>query len=195
MPRTAIRLAAVCVVALVVAACAGDAQPGNVILAVAFGLDDASPAMTAYVGDPAEAPFRLPAGRYYIEALDSDDVLISSGAQDLEEGEAVHLPTPHEDQTSVRSDGRAEPLITIATFLFDVELAKFEYFDIVTGHYSATPFDSALDLDADDFLPLMARISEIGDATTRQVTTADEVSRAIKQVVGNGGVFRTLPWV
>ena len=69
----------------------GEEEGDNVVLAVAFRLDGGSPVLVGYIGDPSEDPFELAAGRYYIEALDGDDVLMSLGAVDMEEGEAVEF--------------------------------------------------------------------------------------------------------
>jgi hypothetical protein len=79
MTRIVILLLALAGFSALFAGCGGGGGDENVILAVAFRLDEGTPLMAAYVGDPGEDPFELPAGRYYVEALDEDEVAVSLG--------------------------------------------------------------------------------------------------------------------
>jgi hypothetical protein len=68
MKRLGIPALALAGLAALLASCGGGGEKAG-ILAVAFRLDEGSPAMSAYIGDPSQHPFQLPLGRYYVEAL------------------------------------------------------------------------------------------------------------------------------
>jgi len=143
------------------AGCGGGGEEAGV-LAVAFRLDEGSPLMSAYVGEPAEEPFWLPAGRYYIQALDQDDVVVSLGAVTVKDGEAVDLPPSLAAAGGVADAQRAEPLRAIANFLVDVELAEYAFLEIVSGGFELPPFDSGVEVDATDVEALFEMYAEIG---------------------------------
>jgi len=143
------------------ASCGGGGEEAGV-LAVAFRLDEGSPLMSAYVGEPAEEPFWLPAGRYYIQALDQDDVVVSLGAVTVKDGEAVDLPPSLAAAGGVADAQRAEPLRAIANFLVDVELAEYAFLEIVSGGFELPPFDSGVEVDATDVEALFEMYAEIG---------------------------------
>jgi hypothetical protein len=170
------------------AGCGGGGEEEAASLAVAFRLDEGSPVMVAYIGDPTEDPFELPAGRYYIEALDGDDVLISLGAVDVEEGDVVDFPTSFEAAGEVADAERAEPLITLASFLIDLELAKHTYLEIVTGGFTVSPFDPSVELDAADFEGLFEMYGDIAEQE-------DAVLEALDKIEGRAEVSSGLAYV
>ena len=141
------------------AGCGGGEEAG--VLAVAFRLDDGSPLMSAYIGDPAKDPFSLPAGRYYIEALDQDEVVVSLGAVDIKAGDAVDLPSAFAAAGGVADPGRAEPLRTVANFLVDADLAEHAFLEIVTGGFDLPPFDPGVEPGPSDIEALYQRYAEL----------------------------------
>jgi len=170
--------------------CGGQEETG--ILAVAFRLDEGSPAMSAYIGDPTRDPFELPAGPYYIEAVDQDDVVISLGSVNIEDDDVVDFPADFEAAGGVADEERAEPLITLAGFLIDVELAEYTFLEIVTGGFSESPFDPALELQTADFDGLLAMYDEIA-------AQEDAVMAALSEVEGRaevslGILYVRSPW-
>jgi hypothetical protein len=173
--------------AAVLGSCGGE-EDETATLAVAFRLDEGSPVMVAYIGDPAEDPFELPAGRYYIEALDADDVLLSLGAVEIEDGGVVEFPASFEAAGGVADREQAEPLITMASFLIDVELAELTFWEIVTGGFSESPFDPAVELDEADFLGLIDMYGEIA-------TQEDDVLGALDKIEGRAEVSFRTPYV
>jgi hypothetical protein len=120
--------------------CGGGGESGeSATVAVSFCLDEISPAMAAYIGNPSGDPFELPPGRYYVEALVQGDVLISLGAVDIEDGGAVDFPASFGDAGGVVDPERAGQLVTIAGFLVDIQLAKYEYLGVITGGFTKPP--------------------------------------------------------
>ena len=73
------------------ASCGGGGEEAG-FLAVAFRLDEGSPVMVAYAGDPTEDPFLLPAGRYYVEAMNQDEVVFSRSVVDTDGVHGVGFP-------------------------------------------------------------------------------------------------------
>ena len=188
MKRLGILLLALAGLAALFASCGGGGEEEAATLAVAFRLDEDSPVMVAYIGDPIEDPFQLPAGRYYIEALDEDDALLSLGALDIEDGDAVEFPPSFGEAGGVADPQQAEPLITIASFLVDVELAKYEYLEIITGGFAVSPFDPSVERDEADFLGLIDMYGEIA-------TQEDDVLGALDKIEGRAEVSLRIPYV
>ena len=92
--------------ALLVGCGSGDEEAS--VMAVAFRLDEGSPVLVAYAGDPEQEPFEPPAGRYYIEAVDQDDVVLSLGEVEVEDGGAVELPLSLKEAGGVAESGQAD---------------------------------------------------------------------------------------
>ena len=186
MKRLGILLLAIAGLSALLGGCGGEEE--TAVLAVAFRLDEGSPVMVAYIGDPVEDPFELPAGRYYIEALDQDDVLLSLGAVDVEDGEAVDFPPSFEAAGGVADPQRAEPLITIASFLVDVQLTKYEFLEIVTSGFTESPFGSAVEPDDASVQQLFEMYGDIA-------AQEDAVLAALSQIESRVGVSAGVPYV
>jgi hypothetical protein len=188
MKRLSVLPLAFVALAALLGSCGGGGEEEVATLAVAFRLDEGSPVMVAYIGDPAEDPFQLPAGRYYIEALDQDDVLLSLRTVDIEDGDTVDFPPSFEAAGGVADPEEADPLITLASFLIDLELAKYESLEIVTGGFSETPFDPSVELDEADFQGLAAMYEEIA-------AQEDSVLGALDKIEGRAEVSLRIPYV
>jgi hypothetical protein len=167
--------------------CGGEEETG--ILALAFRLDGESPIVTAYIGDPNEDPFQPPAGRYYIEAVDQDDVAISLGAVEVEDGAFVDFASSFEAAGGVADAERAESLKTVATFLIDFELSELTFIEAITGGFTTEdPFDPAVDPDAasvQELLDLYAEMAdqeEVLEAALSEIEGRVEVSAGISYV-------------
>jgi len=131
------------------------------LLAVAFRLDEGSPVMSAYVGDPSKDMFQLSAGRYYVEALDQKDVVVSLGAVDVGSGETVDLPASLEGAGGIADPARAEALKTLASFLVDADLAEYAFLEIVSGGFEQPLFDPGVEVTAADVERLFGMYDEI----------------------------------
>jgi hypothetical protein len=188
MTRIVILLLALAGFSALFAGCGGGGGDENVILAVAFRLDEGTPLMAAYVGDPGEDPFELPAGRYYVEALDEDEVAVSLGAVDVAEGGAVAIPESFEDAGGVADPERAELLITVANFLIDVELAEMTFLEVVTGGFSELPFDPAVEFCPTAFSEVLQMYGDIGEE-------GDAVLEAISDIEGRAQVSLNASYV
>jgi hypothetical protein len=187
MKRPVVLTLALAGLTALLAACGGGGEEAGV-LAVAFRLDEGSPVMAAYTGDPAEDPFLLPAGRYYIEALDADDVLLSLGVVDIKDGDAVQLPLFLSAAGGVADPERAESLKTVANFLIDVQLAKYKFLEIVTGGFTESPFDLAVE---PDDASLQQLFEMYGDMAAQE----DAVLAALSEIEGRVGVSSPVAYV
>jgi hypothetical protein len=169
------------------ASCGGGGEEAGV-LAVAFRLDEGTPVISAYVGDPAKDPFELPPGRYYIEALDQDDVVVSLGAVDIEEGEAVSFPPSFAAAGGAADPEQAEPLKTLASFLVDADLAEYAFLEIVSGGFERPLFDPDVEVTAADVETLFGMYEEI-------LAQKDGVLAAFRQIQGRAEVSGGVPHV
>ena len=184
MKRLVTLLLALVGLTVVLGSCGGGGEEEEAaILAVAFRLDEGSPVLIAYAGDPDEEPFEPPAGRYYIEAVDQDDVVISLGEVVVEDGGAVELPSSLDAAGGVADPEQAEPLITIASFLVDLELAEYELLEIATGGFAESPFAAAVEIDTAEVMGLVGMHADIG-------LQEEAVLEAISKVEGRAEVSR-----
>lgn len=184
MKRLVTLLLALVGLTVVLGSCGGGGEEEEAaILAVAFRLDEGSPVLIAYAGDPDEEPFEPPAGRYYIEAVDQDDVVISLGEVVVEDGGAVELPSPLDAAGGVADPEQAESLITIASFLVDLELAEYELLEIATGGFAESPFAAAVEIDTAEVMGLVGMHADIG-------LQEEAVLEAISKVEGRAEVSR-----
>jgi hypothetical protein len=172
--------------------CGGGDGEETGILAVAFRLDGESPLITAYFGDPTENPLQLPAGRYYIEALDQDDLAISLGAVDIEEGDVVDFPPSFDAAGGSVDAERAESLKAVASFLIDVELSELVFLKAVTGGFTELPFDPAVEPDA-------ASVQELFEIYAEIAAQEDAIEAALSQIddraeVSLGVLYVRSPW-
>jgi len=168
--------------------CGGGGGEDASVLAVAFRLDEGSPVMSAYVGDPTKDPFLLPAGRYYVEALDENDVSVSLGAIDIEPGEAVDIPPSLAAAGGVADPEQAEPLKTLANFLVDADLAEYAFLEIVTGGFEQPPFDPAVEVETADVETLFGMYEDI-------LAQQDGLLAAFRQVQTRAQVSGSVPYV
>lgn len=191
MKRLGILVLALAALAALLGGCGGGGDEVG-ILAVVFRLDGESPILSAYVGDPAEDPFELPAGRYYIEALDQDDVVLSLGVVEIEAGEAVEFPASFDSAGGVADAERAQSLKRVAAFLIDVELSELTFLEAVTGGFTELPFDTAVEPDAASVQELFGLYAEI-------VAQEDALQTALSQIEGRaevsmGNLYVRSPW-
>ncbi len=168
-------------------ACGGGEEERGV-LAVAFRLDEGTPVMAAYLGDPAEDPFVLPEGRYYVEALDEDGVVVSLGAMDVEEGETVDLPESFAETGGTADTEQAESLKEAAGFAFDVQLLEYTFLDYATAGFSEPPFTS-------DSPPTAAQLEKMLEIYREIVGQEDALMAALQQIEGRVGVRVDVPYV
>ena len=188
MKRLGILVLALAGLAALFGSCGGGGEEEKATLAVAFRLEEGSPVMVAYIGDPAEDPFQLPPGSYYIEALDQDDVVISLGAVDIEDGDVVEFPPSFGEAGGVADAERAEPLKTVANFLIDFELSEYVFLEAVTAGFTEFPFDPAVEPDAASVQELLGLYAEMAaqeealEAALSQIDDRAEVSAGVLYV-------------
>ena len=192
MKRLGILVLALAGLAALFGSCGGGGGEETGILAVAFRLDGEFPLVTAYFGDPSEDPLQLPAGRYYIEALDQDDLAISLGAVDIEEGDVVDFPPSFDAAGGSSSPERVESLKTVASFLIDVELSELVFLEAVTGGFTELPFDPAVEPDA-------ASVQELFEIYADIAAQEDVLRAALSQIddraeVSLGASYVRSPW-
>jgi len=179
MKRQGILVLALAGLTALLGSCGGGEEAG--VLAVAFRLDEGSPVMSAYVGDPAKDPFSLPAGRYYIEAVDQGDVMLSLGAVTVKDGEPVDLPPSLAAAGGVADPEQVEPLTTLANFLVDAELAEYAFLEIVSGGFERPLFDPDVEVAVADVENLFGMYEEI-------LAQKDGVLAAFREIQGRAEV-------
>ncbi len=113
------------------------------VLAIAFRIDGGTPALSAYIGNPAQTPFFLPAGRYYIEALNQDDVAIALDTANIEPDGAVEFPASFVAAGGKNGAERTRALKTLANFLAQTELAQLTALEDVSAGFTTPLFDSS----------------------------------------------------
>ena len=192
MKRLGILVLALAGLAALFGSCGGGGGEETGILAVAFRLDGEFPLVTAYFGDPSEDPLQLPAGRYYIEALDQDDLAISLGAVDIEEGDVVDFPPSFDAAGGSSSPERVESLKTVASFLIDVELSELVFLEAITGGFTLTPFDPAVEPDAASVQELFEIYADI--AAQEDVLRAALSAIEGQALVSSGVLYVRSPW-
>ncbi len=134
-------------------------------LAVALGIQGPR-TMALYIGETGEDPFWLPAGIYYIEAVDQDGKVYDGWteivADHVDGGDNIDIGS------RVRSGGRQDEIIaqqlhTLANFMITIEMAQLTYFEVASAGFNE-PFSAAvgiLEMPALD--PFYARLQEIED--------------------------------
>jgi len=179
MRRLGIVVLALAVLTALLGSCGGGEEAG--VLAVAFRLDEGSPLMSAYAGDPAKDAFELPAGQYYIEALDQDEVFLSLGDVDIAQGEAVEFPASFAEAGGAADPQRAESLKTVTNLLVDVELSKYTLLEVVSGGFEQPPFDPAVEPTAADVQALFEMYAGIAaqDDALRAALSQIEASATV----------------
>jgi hypothetical protein len=160
MRRLVALAAALAGLSAMLVSCGGGGQEAGGVLAVAFRLDEGYPVMVAYAGDPTEDPFLLPAGRYYVEAVNQDGVVFSRSVVETEGGQPVGFP-PNMGTTEDLAPPAAEPLMTLANFLVDAELAEYAFLEIVSGGFEQPLFDPGVEVAAADVETLFGMYEEI----------------------------------
>lgn len=138
----------------------GDDESDGSLVALAFRLDGGSPALSGFAGDLEENLVGLPAGEYYIEAVTSDDAVLTLGVVEIADGEMLGM-APDTDTEALRDAEHAAAIRTIATFLADVELAKLSVFESLSGGFQAPLLDPSVEPTAEDLEALVARYGEI----------------------------------
>jgi hypothetical protein len=140
----------------------GGDDSGDGLVALAFRLDEGSPAVSGFAGDLEENLIELPAGQYYVVAVTPDDAVLSLGLVEIADGEMLGL-APYDDGSAgnLTDPQRAAAIRTIATFLADVELAKLSVFESLSGGFQAPLADPSVQPGAEDLEALVARFGEI----------------------------------
>ena len=173
--------------ALTPAAAATGAANVNTILAVAVRLDGSQPTLVGYLGDPAQAPFQPPAGRYYVDVLDSNGLTLSLGAVNVAAGTAVPLPA-----SVAAAGGKADPtqaslLATLGKFLIEAELAKLTAYDAASKGFSAPLFAKAVQPGQDSLDQLYAHYDELGRQEQSVLAAADALQTQVPAAFARPG--------
>jgi hypothetical protein len=192
MKRLSILVPVLAGLAALFASCGGDEETG--ILALAFRLDGESPILSAYIGDPTEDPLLLPAGRYYIEALDENDVAISLGAVEVEDGAFVAFPPSFDAAGGVADAERAESLKTVTNFLIDFELSELVFLEAITGGFSEFPFDPAVEPDAASVQELLDLYAEMAAQEGAVAAAFSEIEARAEVSSGTDTLYVRSPW-
>ncbi len=113
------------------------------ILAIAFSVNPDAPLLSAYIGNPVNAPFTLPKGKYYIEAVDQNNFVIALSNQVVAApNDRVVLPNSFQQAGGVQDAARARSLKTLANGLARIELTKLVALQAASGNFSVPLFDA-----------------------------------------------------
>ena len=117
--------------------------PDDALIALAVRVDGGSPALSVFAGDLQEHPIELPAGSYYMEAVNADDAAFSLGILEVEDGQKIAF-APFSDTGNGKATDRehAAAVRTIASLLADVELARLSVLESFSGGFQ-TPLGEA----------------------------------------------------
>jgi len=135
------------------------------LLAVALKLNG-SPILSVYIGNPQEVPFLLPAGEYYIEAVDAEGMVYEGWhetvAQTTDGSDVV--PFSQLLNSNEQSDEEiALQLKTLAGLIVSFDLAQLSYLGIASGGFTES-FQTAVEqIEMHDIDPLYTRLQEIAD--------------------------------
>jgi len=156
----------ICVSVLIIAtlACNFTSRTSSA-LAVALRFDG-DPTLTVYTGNPQDHLFWLPAGEYYIEAMDSEG-LVYEGWREVvkpvaDGGDSISI-SKHVRGNGQTNEEIASQLQTLADFIISVELAQLTYLEVATAGFQETFQASVGDIKMSDADPFYARLQEIAD--------------------------------
>ena len=162
---------------------AADAPRHQGILAIAFGLGDGTPALSGYIGNPTSDPFRLPAGRYYIEAVDAAGLVATLGIQTATDAEVVELPVSLATAGGATRSERGQQLTTVVTALVVAERAKLAALKSISGGFTTELFDVAAVDSPGDFDRLMALFAELAESQADTIGAVDAIEVRAAAVV------------
>ena len=160
-----------------------DAPASEGILAIAFGVSDGTPALTGYIGNPSSDPFRLPEGRYYVEAMDAAGLVATLGIQTAAKTEVVELPVSLAAAGGAADSERGQQLTTVVTALVVAERAKLAALRSISGGFTTELFDAAAVDSPADVDRLMALLSELADFQTDTIRAVDAIEVRAEAIV------------
>ena len=136
-------------------------QPKIAALGVAVRQVSQGPALAAYAGPTGEETFWLPAGQYYIEAVDENGTVIVLDRVAVAAGEGggsfVNLPASF-TQTGGQPDAQRQADIqAAANFLVDVNLARLTALEILSDGFKYPLYSLPGDVSLDDVDLLLAQ--------------------------------------
>jgi hypothetical protein len=179
--KRATRAAVLAVAALAASGCpfgGGSADPAEQVTAFAVRVDGGSPAVTVAYGDPDEFDVGLPAGDYYVIAVNGDNAVLDGGIVQVEEDASFAFT-----KFTGEADGRSAALGALASFLTDAELLRLDLLEATSAGFTAPLFSADVDVDSSAFerfysgaLALAEReaevIAAVQDAGSGQQTAA-----------------------
>jgi hypothetical protein len=139
--------------------------PVSPVTALALKFDGA-PSLAVYIGNPRNNIFWLPAGEYYIEAVDSDGKVYEGWREvvhsDSDGGNTVAI------SQRVRGNGRSDEAIasqlkTLAEFMITVDIAQLTYLETASNGFRSTFKNSMDSIQMSDADPFYANLQEIAD--------------------------------
>ena len=149
------------------------------LLAIAVRLDGSQPTLAGYLDDPAQAPFTLPAGRYFVDVVDDQGMVLSLGALNVNAGKPVPLPASVGGAGGKADPKQAELLNTLGKFLIEAELSKLDTYAALSAGFTQPLFAKAIQPTQDDLNQLVAHNAEISSQEQAVLAAADALQTQV----------------
>lgn len=171
----------------------------NPVIVVAMNYEGL-PTLALYAGDPQRDPFRLPAGEYYIEAVDSEGRVYAGWRETISSVQAGGDSVPLRQRVSGAGkpdEAIASQLMTLANFMLSVELAQLTYLETASSGFQRSFKDSIDVIQMSDVDALYARLQEISDQQEEVRAAAQALEARMRQAASDvrqgGGKLASLP--
>ena len=180
----------------------------NPVAALIFAIGDQSPAISAYVGDPANNPFWVPAGLYYIEAMNPEGLVVSLGmvqVQDAGEGgDYLKFPTPLEEGSKILDETAKQQFQQLLEFMMMTDWVRVTYYEVITDNFQTLPYVMEEDIPLSALDPLYAVYDELAAMEPVMTAAADAFQRRALEAVrasfpeedsGKAGLASPRQWI
>src|SRR5262249_15401990 len=151
----------------------------NTILAIAVRLDGGSPTLVGYLDDPTQAPFKPAAGRYLVDVLDANGLVLSLGAVNVAAGAAVPMPASVSGAGGKADARQAALLTTLGKFLIEAELSKLDTYSALSAGFTKPLFSKDVQPSQDNLNHLVAHNTEISNEEPAVLAAADTLQTQI----------------
>jgi len=143
------------------------------LLAIAVRLDGSQPSLVGYLDNPAQTPFTPPAGRYFVDVVDDQGMVLSLGAINVNAGKPVPLPASVAGAGGKADAKQASLLNTLGKFLVEAELTKLDAYAALSAGFTQPLFSKAVQPTQDDLNQLVAHNAEISSQEQAVLAAAD----------------------
>jgi hypothetical protein len=159
----------------------------NTLLAIAVRIDGRAPTVDAYLGDPAQAPFTPPPGRYFVNVLDQHGLSLSLGAVSVAAGQPVPLPEALASAGGKADAAQASLLTTLGKFLIGAQLAQLNAYDAVSAGFTQPLFSKAVQPAEASLDQMMADEADLSGQQAAVLAAADALQATLPTAAAPSG--------